>query len=342
MTGTALVRVGSADVAPQQPASSPVLVAAIDSWATTLAEGGTRRTYTAAVKAMLASQGDITPAKLAIWRDELVRDGRARATVRLRLAAVRAFAAWAAAGGLVPIELVRQLATIQAPALEGQHTPLELRPPHVRLLDLAAGTAWPDDPLRTAHARAVVRLLAGCGLRVGELAEAKRSHMVPARPSAADRAELAGRGINGWALNVRGKGGKRRTVPVPATVRAAVLVLHRLLDERVDALVPALTAHRPARLAAPHHPTPTRTLQALVVRLAAEANERAGETVIPDDLAHPHALRHGYAMRYLAEGGTLGRLQQLLGHADVGTTARYVSAVDDANAMPPGDPWAKP
>jgi integrase len=46
-------------------------------------------------------------------------------------------------------------------------------------------------------------------------------------------------------------------------------------------------------------------------------------------------------MRYLAtEHATLGRLQQLLGHDDAATTARYVAALDADAAPAPRDPWA--
>jgi len=59
-------------------------------------------------------------------------------------------------------------------------------------------------------------------------------------------------------------------------------------------------------------------------------------------LAHPHALRHGFALRYLTQPrATLGRLQQLLGHTDIATTARYLAAVDERQAPAPRDPWAR-
>jgi hypothetical protein len=74
----------------------------------------------------------------------------------------------------------------------------------LRLMDGAAGAAWPDDPLRAAQARAVLRVLGGCGLRVAELADAARSDLVPARPSAADRAALEGRDVAGWSLGTMG------------------------------------------------------------------------------------------------------------------------------------------
>ena len=38
---------------------------------------------------------------------------------------------------------------------------------------------------------------------------------------------------------------------------------------------------------------------------------------------HPHRCRHTYAMRWLAAGGSLAVLQELLGHAELTTTSRY-------------------
>jgi integrase len=132
-----------------------------------------------------------------------------------------------------------------------------------------------------------------------------------------------------------------RTVAVPASVRKAVLALHRLTGAPAPALVPALTIHRPARIADPPRAVATRTAQQLIARLAAVANELAAAEAIPVALAHPHALRHGFALRYLTgrKPGTLSRLQQLLGHEDIATTARYLAAVDQQRA--PRDPWAR-
>jgi integrase len=106
-------------------------------------------------------------------------------------------------------------------------------------------------------------------------------------------------------------------------------------------LVPALTVHRPARVADPPRAIAARTAQQAVARLAVAANVLAGAEAIPVTPAHTHALRHGFALRYLANDGTLARLQQLLGHEDIATTARYVAAVDERRAPAPRDPWAR-
>lgn len=335
MTALQLAVVEPADVA--GPPSH--VIAAVEGWAQTIASPSTRRSYRAAVLALLRAHGEITPETVAAWRDEMAARGLERATIRQRIAGVRAFAGWAARTGVLGAELVVALTAVQAPRLAGQHTPLAVREPQLRLMDQAAGAAWTDDPLRTAQARAVLRLLGGCGLRVAELAAGEHADLVPARPSAADRAALAGRDVDGWSLRVRGKGGRRRTVPVPASARSAVVALHKLAPS--PALVPAVTVHRPARPAEPPRAIAERTAQQIVARLAAVANELAGKEVVSARLAHPHALRHGYALGYLADGGTLARLQQLLGHEDIATTARYLAAVDEQTAPAPKDPWAR-
>jgi integrase len=44
---------------------------------------------------------------------------------------------------------------------------------------------------------------------------------------------------------------------------------------------------------------------------------------------HPHRCRHTYALRFVADGGSLAVLQQLLGHADISTTMRYAKLSQD-------------
>ncbi len=45
--------------------------------------------------------------------------------------------------------------------------------------------------------------------------------------------------------------------------------------------------------------------------------------------AHPHQARHTYAMAWLAEGGSLAVLQEVLGHRDLKTTQVYAKVTDD-------------
>jgi integrase len=44
---------------------------------------------------------------------------------------------------------------------------------------------------------------------------------------------------------------------------------------------------------------------------------------------HPHRCRHTFAMRWLAAGGSLAVLQELLGHRELATTMRYARVSDD-------------
>lgn len=44
---------------------------------------------------------------------------------------------------------------------------------------------------------------------------------------------------------------------------------------------------------------------------------------------HPHMLRHTFAIQFIKHGGDIRRLQQLLGHSNITTTARYLHFVEE-------------
>jgi integrase/recombinase XerC len=143
---------------------------------------------------------------------------------------------------------------------------------------------------------AILTLLYGCGLRLGEALSLRRAD--------APRAGQA-------ALRVTGKGDKQRTVPVLPAVVAAI-------DDYL-AHAPAGAPGDPLFLGARGGPLNPR----LVQRRMAELRARLG---LPED-ATPHALRHSFATHILAGGADLRAIQELLGHASLSTTQRY-TAVD--------------
>jgi site-specific recombinase XerD len=108
-------------------------------------------------------------------------------------------------------------------------------------------------------------------------------------------------------LTVRhGKGGKHRVVPYGQQTRETLLELFRQ-EKPTDALFIGTTTGTPFTV---------RGVQYVV----AQARKRSG---LKKDV-HPHTLRHSFAVHYLNNGGSILRLQQLLGHAHVSTTFVYL------------------
>lgn len=166
--------------------------------------------------------------------------------------------------------------------------------------DLAApGTA---EPWLIARDTAVLSLLYGCGLRLGEALGLTRGE-----------APLPG----ARALVIRGKGGKERMVPLLPAVTAAVAQYLALCPHPLPASGPLFVGQR----GGPLNPR-------LVQRLMEGVRARLGLS----DTATPHALRHSFASHLLAGGGDLRAIQELLGHASLSTTQRYTS-VDAARLM---------
>lgn len=234
--------------------------------------------------------------------------GRGRRPAEATRADVRAYAVHLGARGLAGRSRARALSALRGlyrrlesagridadpsaelvgPRRDGRLPRPVRRPDAERILD----APWGDAPLDLRDA-ALLELLYGCGLRAAEAC-------------GLDRADLGAR-----RLRVRGKGGRERTVPVGAPARDAVAAwLDRgrpqlAKDASDDAL---LLSSRGLRL------EPSAVRRALARRLR--------DVGLPH--RSPHALRHAYATHMLEGGGDLRAIQELLGHASIGTTEIY-------------------
>jgi integrase/recombinase XerC len=156
-----------------------------------------------------------------------------------------------------------------------------------------------DEPWVAKRDAALLTLLYGCGLRLGEALSLRRRDQLAAR---------AGR------LTVTGKGRKQRIVPVLPIVAEA-------LDDYVAACP---HRHDPLFLGVRGGPLNPRIVQDRLQRLRLLLGLPASAT--------PHALRHSFATHLLAGGGDLRAIQELLGHASLSTTQRYTD-VDAAGLM---------
>ena len=156
-----------------------------------------------------------------------------------------------------------------------------------------------EEPWVGKRDAALLTLLYGCGLRLGEALSLKRRDQAAAR---------SGR------LTITGKGRKQRVVPVLPIVAAA-------LDDYVAACP---HSHDPLFLGVRGGPLNPRIVQGRLQSLRLLLGLPASAT--------PHALRHSFATHLLAGGGDLRAIQELLGHASLSTTQRYTD-VDAAGLM---------
>ena len=162
-----------------------------------------------------------------------------------------------------------------------------------------AGRPRRKDPLRSAaldlRDRAVVELLYGSGLRVGECVSLD-----------IDQIDLK-RG----EVRVVGKGNKERIVPLGEPCRDALrewLSAAGVLKRGPSAGQSLFLNTRGGRLG-------DRSIRRMV-------KARALALGVAKDV-HPHALRHSFATHLLDGGADLRAIQEMLGHSSLSTTQRY-------------------
>jgi integrase/recombinase XerD len=164
-----------------------------------------------------------------------------------------------------------------------------------RLIEAAAGTQPRD--LRD---RALVELLYGAGLRVSEAVSLEKGSVA----------------LDDRLVRCIGKGGKERVVPVG---RHAVEALRRYLAHGRPYLD---RRHRPELFLNAQGGGLTRAGAFLILR------RLAGRAGLEPERVHPHLLRHSFATHLLEGGADLRSVQEMLGHADLGTTELYTHVSD--------------
>ena len=237
------------------------------------------------------------------WVVQMHSGGRSGRGIALILSGWRGFYSWLGREGLIDANPVLDVRAPKAPK------PL---PKALSVDDAVALASFHDaaqDPWLQARDAAIVELLYGSGLRVGELVG------LDAVASAKARGWID---LPGAEAHVLGKGSKRRSVPVGAK---AIEALSAWLAVR-DQIRPGQRPH-----------SALEDDQAALFkgqngnRLSARAvwgrlRQRSLQAGLPTPV-HPHMLRHSFASHVLQSSGDLRAVQELLGHANITTTQVY-------------------
>ena len=258
-------------------------------------------TFAAAVGVVTTEGVDLELFRSWLWQSSGA--GLAKSTLARRSAAARSLSAWLARTGATTVDSASRL---RSPKPD-QHLPRVLTRGQIDLildgLDARAtvavagatvDTASSSPPMRAIRDRAIIELLYASALRVSELVGLN----------------LRSIDLGRRTVRVLGKGSKERVVPfgTPAErALAAWLSVREDVATNGDAEAVFLGA-RGKRLG-------VRAVYTLVAGLLAD--------VPGSGPSGPHALRHTAATHLLDGGADLRAVQELLGHASLGTTQIY-------------------
>ncbi len=238
-----------------------------------------------------ATLGKLSTADLRSFLAFRRADGLSNASAARELSAVRAFLKFASGGdGAGP--------PMKGPRVK-KGIPRPVSPDEaLALADDVSESA--DEPWIAARDLAVMLLLYGAGLRIGE-AVGLTGAILPL----------------GETISVTGKRDKTRIVPLLPPVRAAIEDYARLTPWPIARGAPLFRGAKGGPLSAG---IIRKSVQAARVRLG------LGERTTP------HALRHSFATHLLGRGADLRSLQELLGHASLSSTQIYTQ-VDAAHLL---------
>jgi integrase/recombinase XerC len=260
----------------------------------------TRRAYLSDVGQLAAYVGESSaPEKVSAVEVRAFLAGlhasRHPATLGRKLAAIRAFFCFLVREGRCRLDPTAGIAAPRTPKRLPNPLPVDDCIALVESERPAEGA--PNE--KTLRNRALVELLYGAGLRVGEI-------------SALNVRDVD---LHRGDVRVSGKGGKERVVPLPSAARDALGAY--LAHRRSPGLLaqPLFTALRPRR------DGPRRLGVRDIRRILGARARRAGIS----GRVHPHRMRHSYATHLLDMGADLREIQELLGHVSLSTTEKYTA-----------------
>jgi site-specific recombinase XerD len=269
----------------------------------------TRRVYNLGLDEFIAwyteePRAGFTKATVSAWRVVLESRGLGSVSINVRITAVRKLAVEAADNGLLAPELAAGIARIKGVRSQGVRVGNWLS-----LLQAQTLLNTPD--VRTKKGlrdRAMFATLLGCGLRRSEVASLTMKHIQQRD--------------NRWCIvDILGKHGRVRTIPMPAWVKNAI-------DAWTSAAgVTEGNLFRPVRRG--DQVCGQRMSEKVVWQLLQPYALAAGVPGIA-----PHDLRRSCAKMCRAAGGELEQIQLLLGHSSVQTTERYLGTKQDLTHAP--------
>jgi site-specific recombinase XerD len=250
-----------------------------------------------------AAPGAFSKAVVQQYRAKLENDHLAASTINVRLAAIRKLALEAADNGLLAPERAAAIARTRGVKHQGVRAGNWLTKEQAEQLLNA-----PDTTTRKGRRdRVLLALLIGCGLRRTEVAELTFEHIQ----------QRDGR----WAIvDLRGKGNRLRTVPMPGWAQVAIGHWAAAAGLSSGKLLHAL--NKADRLAGEGM-----TPQSVFMTVQAYAR--------PLGLAAaPHDLRRTFAKLAHKGRAALEQIQLSLGHASILTTERYLGVRQDLHDAP--------
>ena len=217
----------------------------------------------------------------------------------VRITAVRKLAAEAADNGLLAPELAAGITRVKGAKSKGVRTGNWLSVQQAQRL-LNAPEVTTKKGLRD---RAMLAILLGCGLRRSEVAALTMKHIQQRD--------------NRWCIvDLVGKHGRVRTIPMPTWVKVAI--------DTWTVPTGITEGHVLRPVGRGDHVLGERMTEKVVWQLLQPYAVAAGVPGIA-----PHDLRRSCAKMCRAAGGELEQIQLLLGHASVQTTERYLGTKQD-------------